>query len=168
MLISIMSDSHDHYENLKKAISISNKKKSNYILFAGDLISPANGLELFSKFNGEVIMVLGNNEGELIGQTIITKKFKNIRLSKSQAGGNIFEEKIDNIRIFMHHYPKISELALKSGEYDLCICGHTHKFKIQKHNESYLLNPGSIHPYKTKASFIIFNTLNKDIEKIEL
>ncbi len=163
-----MSDSHDHYDNLEKAIHIANERNCEYLLFAGDLIAPKNGLDMIAKFNGKVIMILGNNEAELIGQTRLTDIYENITLSKTSLGGNIYEGELDGISILMHHYPRIAELAFATNQYDMCICGHTHSYRHERSDKSQLINPGAIHPYGTSPTFAILDTSSKKIEKIDI
>lgn len=167
MLISIMSDSHDYFENLEKAINISNERGCEYLLFAGDLIAPP-GVAFLSQFNGKVLYILGNNEAELIGLFSKMSETDNVEFSKDPDGGYMYEGEIDGIKIFMHHYPKIAEIALDSGNYDLCVHGHTHEYRHEKKGEAQLVNPGALHPLKCKPSFVIFDTKSKEIEKIEL
>jgi predicted phosphodiesterase len=60
MKIAIMSDSHDRWEFLEKAIEIANEEGCSTFLFAGDLIAPPR-IALLEKFNGEVKFVWGNS-----------------------------------------------------------------------------------------------------------
>src|SRR3989344_9450767 len=119
MKISIMSDSHDNWLNLEKAIEISNSEGCEYLLHAGDLIAPPI-VDILKKFKGQVKFVWGNNEGERVGISKAFASSENLELS-----GDIFEGEIDGVKIFMNHYPRISELAAKTGKFDLCIYGHT-------------------------------------------
>jgi putative phosphoesterase len=163
MKISIMSDSHDRWEILEKAIEISNENNCEYLLFAGDLIAPS-GLAILEKFNGNVKFVWGNNEGEKVG---LTRKMD--ASEKIQLAGDIYEDEIDGIKIFMNHYPKIVELASKSGDYDLCVYGHDHTYHHSKVRDTVLVNPGAISPYKIEGStFVIFDTETKEVERVDL
>jgi putative phosphoesterase len=161
MKIAIISDSHDNWEVLEKAVNIANENNCEVLLFAGDLIAPP-GISVLEKFNGKIKYVWGNNEGERLG---ITRKMDNS--NKIELCGNIYEGQIDNIKIFMNHYPRISELAAKSKEFDLCIHGHTHIYGEENVGNTLLLNPGEIQGIKGKPSFVIFNTETKSTEKIE-
>lgn len=163
MKISIISDSHDRWEILEKAIEISNNKNCEYLLFAGDLIAPP-GLAVLEKFNGKVKFVWGNNEGEKVLMT------RNMDASeKIDLAGDIFEEEVDGIKIFMNHYPKIVKLAAESRKYDLCIYGHDHIYHKSIVGNTVLVNPGAITPYKIEGStFIIFDTKTKEVEKVDL
>lgn len=153
-----MSDIHDNWVNLERAVSLSNEQGCEFLLFAGDLIAPPQ-LAILEKFNGNVKFVWGNNEAEKVGLTRMMDGSDKIELS-----GDIFEDVIDGIKIFMNHYPRIAELATKSGEFDLCIHGHTHEYREEKVGNTILINPGEIQGYKTgKASFVIFDTKDKSI-----
>ena len=158
-----MSDSHDNWVNLASAVLISNENGCEYLLFAGDLIAPPQ-LAILEKFSGKVKLVWGNNEGERV---ILTRMMATSE--KIELYGEIFEGEIGGIKIFMSHYPRISELAAKSKEFDLCIFDHTHEYLESKIENTILLNPGEIQGYKTgKASFIIFDTETRSVNKIEL
>jgi len=163
MKISIMSDSHENWEKLSEAIDISNKQDCKYLLFAGDLISP-QGVDVFSKFFGDVKIVFGNNENEKCQIIDKSKKYSNVGIFNE-----FYEEKIDSTRIFMNHYPKFSELACKSNEYDLVIHGHTHSIRNEIINGCLIVNPGEIQGFITGvSSFMIYDTENKVLDVFTL
>jgi putative phosphoesterase len=164
MKIAIMSDSHDNWANLEKAIAIANEQACEYLLFAGDLIAPP-GIAVLNKFNGKIKFVWGNNEAERVG---ITRKMDATE-GKIEMCGDIYEDTLDGVRVFMNHYPKIGELAAKSGDYDLVIFGHTHEYQEDKVGPCLLLNPGEIQGYLSGvASFVLFDSHSKEIRKIVL
>jgi putative phosphoesterase len=161
MKIAIMSDSHDRWDNLEKAIDIANKSECKLLLFAGDLIAPT-GISVLEKFNGEVKFVFGNNEAERVRLTRRMDESEKLELC-----GDIYEETVDGVRIFMNHYPRFVELAAKSREFDLCIFGHTHLYHEEKVGNTLLINPGEIQGYATKEpSFVIFDTQTKQAQKV--
>lgn len=158
-----MSDSHDRWDHLEKAIQIANTAWCKHLLFAGDFISPP-GIETLKKFNGLVKFVWGNNDGEKLWFTRIIDKEKKIDLC-----GDIYEGKLGGKRIFMNHYPRISELAAKSGQFDLCIFGHTHVYHNEKVGKCLIINPGEIQGYKTgNVTFVIYDTTLNTSEKLEI
>lgn len=65
MDIGIISDTHDDVSNLKIALSVFNERKVRYVIHAGDYVFPDMVTE-FKNFNGKLIGVLGNNDGEKI------------------------------------------------------------------------------------------------------
>jgi putative phosphoesterase len=163
MKIAIMSDSHENWINLEKAVSIANEKECEYLLFAGDLIAPPM-LSYLEKFSGKVKFVWGNNEAERVGLVRKMDASKNIEMC-----GDVFEAEIDGLKVFMNHYPRFVELAAKSGEFDLCIHGHTHIYREEKIGNTILINPGEIQGFKTGiATFVIFDTVKKTLEKVLL
>lgn len=165
MKIAIMSDSHDAWDNLSKAIAIANEHKCKLLFFAGDLISPP-GISILEQFKGKVIVIFGNNEGEKVTFTRVIDTSENITLT-----GDIFESTVDGVRFFMNHYPRISELAAASNQFDVCIHGHDHLYRHEVVDKTVLINPGEIQGYRTKnphLSFIILDTKGVEIKKIEL
>jgi len=161
MKIAIMSDSHENWNALGKAIEISNNENCEYLLFGGDLISPP-GIAVLEKFKGLIKFVWGNNEAERVGIVRKMDSSKNMEMC-----GDVFEGTIDGIKIFMNHYPRFTELAAKSGEFDLCIHGHTHIYRQEVLGNTVLINPGEIQGYKTgQSTFIIFDTSTRDIKKV--
>lgn len=163
MKIAIMTDSHDRWENLEKAVEIANKEGCEFLLFAGDLIAPP-GIPVLEKFNGKVKFVWGNNEGERMGMTRKLDASERIELC-----GDVFEGSLGGISIFMSHYPRVAELAAKSGEFSLSIYGHTHGYKEEVIGSCLLLNPGEIQGSKTgKSDFVIFDTETKKARRLFL
>ena len=150
-----MSDIHDNYDNLDKAINVANKKKCSYLLFAGDFVSPP-GLSVLNKFNGKVEMVWGNNEGNKHGFFAKINKMDNVSMHNE-----FYEGEIDKIKIFMNHFPRLSEIAANTNEFDLCIYGHVHDYRLEKINDTVLICPGNIVGWSEKPSFVIFDTTDK-------
>lgn len=156
-----MSDSHENWVKLKKAVAIANEENCEYLLFAGDLISPP-GVKLLEGFQGKVKFVWGNNEAERVGITRKMDASKNIEMC-----GDYFEDSLDGKRFFMNHYPKFAELASRSGEYDIVIYGHTHEYYYNRMTHCIMLNPGEIQGAATGiSSFVIYDTKLDTIEKI--
>lgn len=163
MKIAIISDSHDQWDNLEKVINLANEKECEYILHAGDLISPP-GVAILENFNGKVIFVFGNNEGEKVG---LARMFDSTE--KLTLAGNIFDEEIDGIKIHMNHYPEIGTLAAQSGNYDLVIYGHNHTYKNELIGKTSLINPGALIGRGIEfTSFVIYDTATKEAELIKL
>ncbi|WKZ30419.1 MAG: metallophosphoesterase [Candidatus Dojkabacteria bacterium] len=161
MKIAIMSDSHENWTKLSQAIAIANEKGCEYLLFAGDLIAPP-GIKILEQFDGQIKFVWGNNEMEQVNMTRKMDASEKIELCD-----DIFEGELGGVKIFMNHYPRIGELAAKSGEFDVCIHGHTHEYREETVGNTLLLNPGEIQGYATGTStFMILDTESKSVEKI--
>ncbi len=163
MKIAIVSDSHDQWDNLEKVVKFANEQDCEYLLHAGDLISPP-GVTILQEFKGKVIFVFGNNEGEKVG---LTRKFDSIE--NLELKGTIYEGELGGVKIHMNHYPEIGYLAAKSGEYDLVIYGHDHTYYKDKVNNTLLVNPGAlIRRGIDFISFLIFDTETKNTELIKI
>lgn len=161
MKIAILSDSHDRWDNLEKAVKTANDMGCAMLLFVGDLIAPP-GIAVLEKFNGKVKFIWGNNEGERMSMTRKLDASQKVELC-----GDVYEDTIDGVRIFMNHYPRFTELAAKSGEFDLCIYGYTHEYQEEMVRDSLLLNPGEIQGYATKhPGFAVYDTKAKKAERI--
>ena len=171
MKIGIISDTHDDVSNLKIAVSVFNERKVRYVFHAGDYVFPGIVKE-FKNFNGKLMGVLGNNDGEKIG---LLKNFNDI-------GGELFGEfgdlELEGLRIAIYHgtYNKLTQAIIASQLYDLVICGHSHIKCDDKIGNTLVLNPGCAHNdfpnsdgiIETEPSIIIFNTLNKTYQFIRL
>jgi len=149
MKIGIISDSHDHHQNVLKAVDIFNSQEVEYILHAGDIISPF-AAAAFSEVKGaEFIAVFGNNDGE--------KLYLKSRIE--DFGGEIHEDtytgQIGGRRIFMTHKPDVVEEVAASGNFDLVIYGHTHKQDIRKVKDTLIINPGESTDWLTGTSEVV-------------
>lgn len=162
MKIAIVSDCHDEFDNLEKAVEIANQKGCEQLLFAGDFVAPL-GLEVFEKFNGKVQMIWGNNEGEKFLFTRTVDSMQNVTMH-----GDSFSGKVGEIKVFMHHLPEIALLAAKSSEFDLVIHGHTHVFKQEKVGDTLLICPGNLKGWRENAGFVIFDLQKMAVERVEI
>lgn len=162
MKIAIMSDSHEHWDNLRKAITIANQQSCDMLLFAGDLMAPGNGLSALKTFTGPVHMVFGNNDGDKYKLT------KNSQWTNITIHGDIYEDTLDGLKFVMNHYPNIVGWAAKSGDFDVCIYGHDHNYHYSVIGNTQLINPGCIIGDAEAAGFVIYDTQTKKVEHIIL
>lgn len=157
-----MSDSHENWTNLEAAVEVANEFECEYLLHAGDLISPQR-VDILESFKGQVIFVWGNNESEKMGLTRKMDAAANIELA-----GGFYEGELGGVRIFMNHYPKYAEHAAQTDLYDLVIHGHTHVYREEHFGNTLLLNPGEIQGNDGPASFVIYDTEGKTWEQITI
>lgn len=171
MNIGIISDTHDDLLTLKNAIKTFNERKVSYVIHAGDYVFPGVVKE-FKNFNGKLVGVLGNNDGEKLG---LLKKFQEIG---GELQGEFGDLELGGIRLAIYHGTnnKLTEAIIASQKYDLVICGHTHLKRDDKIGNSLVLNPGCAHrdfpdidgKIETEPSIIIFNTSDKSYEFVRL
>ena len=149
MKIGIISDSHDHHQNILKAVKIFSEQKVNYIFHAGDIISPF-AAKAFSEVKGpKFIAVFGNNDGEKL---ILASTIKNF-------GGEIYDgphtTETGGRKIFITHKPDMLDEVIVSGRYDLVIYGHTHRQDIRKVGKTLVINPGESTDWLTDNPCIV-------------
>jgi len=149
MKIGIISDSHDHHQNMLKAINIFKQHRVSYILHAGDIISPFAAGAFADVEGAEFIAVYGNNDGEKL---FLKKKIE-------QFGGRIYEDtykgQIQNRNIVMTHKPDLVEETAGSGFFDLVIYGHTHKQDIRRVGGTLVVNPGETTDWITGVCAVV-------------
>ena len=163
MKIGIISDSHDSHKNVLKAVKIFIERKVDYILHAGDIVSPSTA-EVFAEVEGtKFIAVFGNCDGEKIALEHTVKSF----------GGEIYEHfyagEIGGKRIFMAHRPSTAAEAVKSSKYDVVIHGHTHERDIRRVGDTLIINPGKSRSLWTgKAGVVVLDLDDMSVEEILL
>ncbi len=161
MKFAIISDTHDHHENVLKAVRLFNDHKVDYIFHAGDMVAPFTA-RAFADVNGaKLIAVFGNNEGE--------KLF--LRDTIESFGGEIhdpyYKGEIHGTRIFMTHRPDVIEEVALSGHFDLVIYGHTHKPDIRRIESCLIVNPGECSDWMTgRPQVVLLDVEDGHVEPI--
>src|SRR6266540_4354309 len=125
MNIGIISDTHDDLSNLKNAVRTFNERKVSYVIHAGDYVFPGVVKE-FKNFNGKLVGVLGNNDGEKIG---LLKNFKEIG---GELHGEFGDLELDGLRIAIYHGTnnKFTFFFIASPIYDIFIFSLPHPIPI--------------------------------------
>ncbi|MHA1766297.1 MAG: metallophosphoesterase [Promethearchaeota archaeon] len=137
--IGVFSDSHDHMENIRKAIEIFLEQKVEKIVHCGDIVAPFM-VRAMSELKGkpiEVIGIYGNNDGERLG---LYKILGEIMKMKGDFYDVIWDEK--KIGVYHGTDNRILESLIKSQIYDLVLCGHTHQVRVEQQGRTIILNPG--------------------------
>lgn len=162
MKILIVSDSHDNWQNLDRAVAIGNELGCEVMLHAGDFVTPV-GMRLLDQFKGQMHLVWGNNEGEKEGWRVGISKREHIMHHE-----DTMEIEFDGLKFYMNHYPDLVHATAGAGAYDVCIYGHDHIYYDETlSNNTRLLNPGEIAGNKTgTATCMIFDTETKKAEKV--
>ncbi|UCD01163.1 MAG: metallophosphoesterase [Promethearchaeota archaeon] len=170
MKIAVISDTHDHMNNILKAVSIINKRNVNALIHCGDYVAPFVK-KWFDELNESIKMnfygVFGNNDGE----KLFLKQNLGQICEFAQNGNELIME-LGGKRIFASHMPRqqtIDALA-NSGRFDIILSGHTHSLSNKKLDNGVLvINPGEVCGYLTgKATFAIIDVEKMESEIIEL
>lgn len=146
MKIFFMSDIHGSLFYLKKALKRFTEEGATYIVMLGDALyhGPRNPLpeeykpqevaNLLNEFKDKIIAVRGNCDSE-VDQMLIEYPM--------MADYSIIL--YNNRRIFLTHGHIYNEDNLPNlCENDVLVQGHTHLPVAKKHNNIYILNPGSL------------------------
>ncbi len=150
MKIGIMADSHENMPMIRKAVELFNANGVQYVLHAGDIISPITVKE-FSRLKARFIGVFGNNDGE---KFFLREKFA--PFGKIHEGSHQME--LADKKILLKHSQDLVEALAESGAFDLIIYGHTHELDIRK-GKTLIINPGETGGWlKGKSTVVILDT----------
>lgn len=163
MKIGLISDTHDNIQNIRKAISLFSNKNVSFVIHAGDIVSP----EAVEAFQGvKLIAVLGNNDLEING---LTKALDKIG---GQLKGEFCEMEHDDLIFAIYHgtNSRKKELLIRSGRYNVVVCGHTHKMQYKKFGRTLAINPGTANGwfFGYNATAAIFDTQIREPEFLNL
>ncbi len=163
MKVGIMSDSHDHLLNIRKAVEAFNGAGVGYVLHAGDFVAPFVANEL-QKLNCPLLGVFGNNDGERIGLRNRLKEFgAEVKVQPA------FVE-LDGKKFVVIHENDLADALADSGKFDVVVYGHTHNVDIRKaSNGCLVVNPGEVCGWLTgKATIAILDTETMEVKLVEL
>jgi putative phosphoesterase len=137
MQIGIISDTHDHHRNVRRAVDIFNEEGVQYVLHAGDITSVSTA-ELFAGLRqSRLIAVFGNCDADRAS----------LRAAIEAVGGEVhrdgYEGGLDSRVVHMRHIPDALGPALEANKYDLVIYGHTHRQTIHQVGRTLVINPGA-------------------------
>lgn len=157
MKIALLSDSHNNWNALEKAVSKASELDCDVAFFAGDLVRP-KGVEKLAGFSAPVHMILGNNEYQV--EEIHRKASKTDNVIYH---GEVCDIEREGYRVFMHHYPGPAEKKAKEDVYDLCIHGHLHEFRNEQINDTLLVNPGALTRRGSTPEWVVLDTQDNTV-----
>jgi uncharacterized protein len=164
MKVGIMSDSHDHLVNIRKAVEIFNEAGVGFVLHAGDFVAPFVANEL-QKLKCPLLGVFGNNDGERIGLQNRLKSFgAEVKVQPA------FIE-LDGKRFVIVHEHELVDALAESGKFDVVVYGHTHNADIRKASNGCLIDhyPGEVCGWLTgKPTVAILDTETMEVRLMEL
>ncbi len=149
MKIGIISDTHDHYDNVLKAIEVFRKYQVQTVLHAGDMIT-ATAAQMFSELAGvRFIAVFGNCDLDRSA----------LRSTVEGFGGEIhegvYQGRVDGKMLCMAHAPEALRQNAESGQFDLIVYGHTHRDDIRQIGNTLIVNPGEATDAKTGLGQVV-------------
>ena len=153
---AIISDTHDNIEAIRDLIGILNKEKIDFLVHAGDVISPF-ALREFIRLGVKLYIAFGNNDGE---RKVLTK----IAEENGWEIGDIVQ--FPSGIVYHGTNKKILEI-LKRTDYKFVVFGHTHKPEIIKEDNKIIINPGEVCGYLTgKRTYVIVE--DEEVNLVEI
>lgn len=170
MKIAILSDIHDHVNNLQKVLEMSEFQATEAMLCCGDLCSPFI-LKLFGQgYSRPIHIALGNNDGDVAAFINVSKDYPNINIH-----GDYFRGELAGKSFAMNHYPEKARILVENGGFDVVCYGHNHNLSSNETiNNTLFINPGTLMGFhggslKTiPATFLILDTETLETEVFEL
>lgn len=159
MITGIISDTHDHLDNLRKVLNIFSSRGVQHIIHAGDYTSPFT-LRVLKDFKGGFTGIFGNNDGDKI---LLRKMYQDM----IHPQPCIFN--LHNRKIAVMHEPDVIEALADSGHFDLVVYGHTHEPVIKKVKNTLIVNPGEVCGWlygKPTAALVNLETMEAEIVAI--
>lgn len=136
-----MSDTHDRLDAIRKAVDLFNRTSVEYVLHAGDLVSPFTARE-FRGLRAKLYIVWGNNDGD---KELLRVKFGEIG---AELLGDFAVLELAGRRMALLHGTNeaLVDALVKGGEFDVVVRGHTHEAKIVE-GQTLIVNPGEVCGY---------------------
>jgi len=163
VILAVMSDTHDHIWNARKALGFIQERGAEVIIHCGDVIAPFMIKEL-DQAQIPVHGVFGNNDGD---QYLLTKlsmtEFSNITLY-----GLMGELEFGDFRAAFTHYRPVADGLAASDRFDLVCFGHSHEASLEKVGKTDLLNPGEVMGKDGSPGFYLVDTSTRKCEPISL
>ena len=162
MKIAVMSDSHDHLENIEKAVALAVEMSAEMLLHCGDICSPFV-MDRLTLFEGPVHVVFGNNDGDHMTISRIAERFSNIMVHHHTG----VIETVKGLVAFTH-YPEHGKGLAATGSYAAVFSGHTHMRKSEVVNGTPHINPGEVMGFLEGPGFVVFDLESGGVETVEI
>jgi putative phosphoesterase len=143
MRLGVFADSHDHLDNLKRAVAVFNQARCELIFFAGDFVSSI-AIPPLRQLQAPVIACYGDNEGNRTGVAA------GMRIVGILGDPPFGIRLADGTRVLLTHM--LSSLRGAGGEFDICIYAHTHRADVHYDSAGRLIvNPGETSGWTSHA-----------------
>ncbi|HEX9655159.1 MAG TPA: YfcE family phosphodiesterase [bacterium] len=163
MKIAILSDIHDHLENLRSALRLA--QESEVLICCGDLCSPFIIDELAKGFpNREIHIVFGNNDADLFRITTRAAAYPHLKLH-----GEFVELSLGGKKIAVNHFDNIGHALARCDSYDVVCFGHNHQFEITAVGHTLIVNPGEVMgELMGAATFVIYDSDQHEAKRVDI
>ena len=161
MKIAVISDIHENFHNLMKALEMMRENDVEYILCLGDLINPGIA-QVLANCELPVFSIWGNNDGDKV---MIVNLCHELDSNLKMGDKTYATLEIDGRKIFLTHYPELAKPMAESGNFDAVFYGHDHTKSQETIQDCIVINPGEISAHKTReATFVIYDTYTNQVD----
>ena len=151
MKIGILSDTHNHVENLQKALAVFKKRQIEVLIHCGDVNTPETAVNLTGF---QLHYVYGNTDH---AQMHIGSVIRDLHPQNSV--GLVYTGEIDGVKLAATHGHLLTELEklILDGRYRYVFHGHTHQRRDEMIGETRVINPGALGgtQYETRSICIL-------------
>jgi len=162
MLLAILSDTHDNRHAIRRALDLARGRGAAEILHCGDMTSSA-AVELFRGWTLQY--VYGNTDRDKAEIRAAVD-----RLGTGSSCGEELRLERDGVRIALLHGNRADRLsaAVRSGDFDFVLHGHTHRRRDEQSGRTRVVNPGALGGAAAgRHSFCLLNTSDGGVEFVE-
>jgi putative phosphoesterase len=144
MLIGILSDTHDRFDMMRRAIELLQERGAGFFIHCGDVGSP-NMLDLLAGLPSA--FVFGNTDWD---RPALQRSARQLGIECLGGGGELT---IDEKRLFVTHGDDfaLKQRILSAQNHDYLLQGHTHVLADERIGRTRLINPGALHRASRKT-----------------
>ena len=141
MNVAVLSDTHDHLDQLAKALAAVRDSGAEALVFCGDFCAPFTLAALAEGYAGPIHAVFGNNDGDRMMLLTIASQHPHVCLH-----GEIGRLELGGRQAAIVHYTDLGHDLAASGSYDVVFCGHTHVYETARVGPppTLVVNPGEV------------------------
>lgn len=158
MKIAVLSDTHNRYATVEKALAVLQERQVTHVIHCGD-IEDADTVWLFHGLT--VHFVYGNCDTERLA---LQQAIHGIGETLHRPYGQL---ELEGVRLaFLHGDDRrLMQEVEENGQFDFLFYGHTHKAMEHRTGRTRVINPGALHRASPK-SFILLDLPAGEVETI--
>ena len=163
MKFAVISDTHDHIQNLRKVLEMVKAEKCEAMIHCGDIIAPFMIREL-EQADSPVHCVFGNNDGD---QYLLTRTAYE-GSGRIMIHGLLGRIELGGLKIAFVHDGLFAEGLAATGKYDMVFFGHSHQHFHDHIGTTVLFNPGDVMGKDIEPGFCIVDSITRKISRFTL
>ena len=165
MRVAVLSDTHDHLDQLAKALAPVRESGAEAVVFCGDFCAPFTLAALAEGYAGPIHAVFGNNDGDRMMLLDVASQHPHVRLH-----GEVGRLELGGRQVAVVHYADLGHELAASNNYDAVFCGHTHVYEEARvgRRPTLVVNPGEVMGRLGDPSWALADLTSLSVEKMRL